>query len=836
MKKKRLNQSRHLKQDERASAPTEAHSHLQNGSNNIISKNTFPVNSSLRDYVKWLLKIGFQPIPLRENSKTPACSWKKYQARRMTEEEIEKLEWHGIGIVLGSISGGLVVFDADTPLAKRLLECHPILRETAKVRTPTKDGFHYYLKIIDYPKVGVKKTPLYNGEIKIDLLAEGSLVVFPPTQLNGKTYIWERDLSQLKELPYEEFTKLKEEIIHALERLPKWNKTLELIKGEYKVGRRQFINLYLAGYLAKFGIPEFEALAHFSRLWEETEDEEREQRERAIKDTYKDYNDGKAITGWNGLQEILPSNLLEEIETIWGGKKESKKKEDTKGKVVENKKAGSGRFIVIDGEVQTLTRKGFVVLGPFVDVKLVLFDEEGDKRLIKASYGGHSFFFTLREAKERIEEYTAQAIRHRRDYLDWLSEEIKKAPEKRLIRTTGWSEDLREFYHPLREEEDKDWVFDDGHILKKERRAIIRNPEVQKELIRKALREGKFLGLLYVCSLAGILLYPLEIEPFVVIITGLSKSGKSLASTLAVQLFYRNTPPIANGLQTRNSWEFHLKRFVDLPFLFDELALMDKELVELIAFAVNSGYGKSRGNADKNVDRTMIRSLVILNAERFPYKAIKHAGAHRRVLHIKVSGREDLTSMEISGEEKKATGFGLELIDFTKEFLEKEKSKIEKLQDLPPIKRALVIALAIYERYYGESFLKTGQLIDEVLEEQERVFSEENDQVQKFLDRLREEIASNRAYYYSKGKKIEDMKEVRGRVENRDNEIIIDLLPRYFERLLRDEDGEEVLNKDIILKRLEEMGILRTDKGRKQNSISIGGYKTKAYTFILKPE
>lgn len=796
-----------------------------------IILNSNPQNN-LKEYAKELLRAGFQPIPLEKNSKKPACSWKGLQERRMTEEEVESYQWDGIGILLGTISGGLVVFDADTPLAKRLLELHPILRDTAKVRTPTKNGIHYYIRIIDYPKDGVRKAQLYSGEIKIDLLAEGSLAVFPPTELNGGKYEWIRGLNYLKELTYEEFNKLKEEITHALERAHKWDETLRLVKGVYKEGSRQFINLYLSGYLVKLGIPEFEALAHFSRLWEEAGDEETELRERAIRDTYKDFHDGKAITGWNGLQEIFKDSphILERLETIWEGERKAITPTTPE---IEQPKHKSGAFIIEGGEVYKLTRKGLEVLGPYIEVQAVLFDEERERRLVLARYRGKVFAFTLREAKEKIEEYTAQAIRHRGDYLAWLSEEIKRAPEKRLIKTTGWSEDLKEFHHPLRGKED--WVFDDGHILKKEKRGIIHNPELQKELVHKALKEGRYLGLLYVCSLASILLYPLEIEPFVVIITGLSKSGKSLTSTLAVQLFYKCSPPIATGLQTRNSWEFHLRRFIDLPFLFDELALMDKDLVELIAFAVNSGYGRSRGDTEQNVNRARIRSVVFLNAERFPYRAIRNAGALRRVLHIKVDTTEDLTGYRISEEEKKAVGFGLELIEYAKEFLEKEKAKIERLTDMVPIKKALYIALGIYEQYYGEPFNTLRELIDKTIEEQERIFEEENNQVQRFLDRLREDLSSNRGLYME-GDGKSDIKGARGKIELTENGLIVHLFPEAFNKLLKDEFGEEILNRDVILRGLEKMGLLKTEKGRKQNRVRINGTLSRVYTIILRDD
>ncbi len=822
--------------------PTNGLSHKE-----IPSKKNYTFHAQdLKEQALRLAEAGYQPIPLRVNSKIPAIRWEEYQSRKITKEEIEKLQWRGVGLILGSISNGLVVLDADTPMAIRLLENHPVLKDTAKVRTPSRNGLHYYLRIIDYPHDGIKKAQLYAGdEIKIDLLADRSMAVIPPTQINGKSYVWEKDLTHLKELSYKNFCLLLDEINATLKGWRFWKKTLEVIKEVYVKGKRQFLNLYLAGYLAKKGVPEFGALAFLSMLWEDMKDDQVDQRERAVKDTYKDYREGKPISGWDGLRGHLPSDVLDEIDTIWNTDKEPKGNNDTmeKNKIKGNKQNTKARgktivngdFVIDDGEVQMLTRKGFITIGPYVHIKTVLFDKDEEKRIIVGEYDGDTFSFTLREAKEKIEEFTSQFIRQRKEYLIWLSEEVKRVPQKRLIKSTGWSEGLTEFYHPYFESEFKNWVIDEKHILKREKRFTPIYPDVQEKLVYRALKEGKYLAFLYVAANSNILLYPLEIDPYVIIVTGESEKGKSTTTSLAVQLFYRNNPPIANAYQTGNSWEFYLKDFLDLPFLFDEMGLLKSELVEFIAFAVNSGYGKSRGNVEKRVDRSKLRSVVILNAEKFPHSEIKNAGVHRRVLHLAVTDESPLTDIIFTPEEKKASGFGLKLIEFTKSYLEQERHKIEKLQSLPPLQRVLYVSLSVFEKYFGEAFPQAGKVIDKVLDEQRKVFKEEKDHVQKFLDRLRQEIFSNRGFYVDpKGVAPEDMKNMRGRVEVTDKETRIDILPKYLDALMRDEKGEDVLNKDLILHELKKRGILQTEEGRFQRTVSIKGYKVRVYSFILK--
>ena len=808
---------------------------------NNLKQNPKEGKRELKDLAKQLLSKGLQPIPLAENEKRPNLkSWKEYQQRKMTPEEVDRYEWYGIGLILGSISDGLVVFDADTNLAVELLESHPILSDTAKVKTPTKGGIHYYLKIDNYPKEGIKNKQIYSEDIKIDLKGEGGYVVIPPTELDGKKYEWLIPLDRAKSIHYSDFEKLLEEITQSVKRYNKWKETLKLISDEYQEGQRQKLILYLSGYLAKKGIPEFESLTFLGQLIKEKNDEEKDMRIRAIRDTYKDLREQgeNAIAGWQKLQEDLnlPQETLTKLGKIWNDTEKVKQKSQ---KQDSGEFKWDGDYLIEDGKVKKLTRKRYEILGPYLEVKEVLFDEEDGKRYIVARFKNREFIFTMREAKERIEDYTCHVIKNRSEYLTWLSQKVENVPEKRLIKSTGWNEDFTEFYHPALETEGKDWVFEKDHVLKKEKRATIQYTEEQKAFVRETLREGKYLGVLYVCAFIGPLLKLLNIEPFVVAITGESKAGKSTATQLATQLFYKNIPAIANGLQTRNSWEFHLKGFRDMPFLFDELTLMDDEMVEFVAFAVHSGYGKSRGSVDKRVDRIMIRSVVLVNAERFPYSAIKNAGAHRRVLRMTVTKREDITNLFINERIKNAVGFGFELIDFAKKVLEEDKDIIDQnFGHLQPIHRALETALYIFEKYYGETFDNTRYTIDQLIIEQETKFAEENNHVQKFLDKVKEDISANAGVYYGSGRYKGDDKNIRGKIEKSpDGRVIVYLTSATFNELLK-ENGKEVLNRDTILSVLKAQNRLKTDKDKKRNTATVwlNGATIKAYAIIFTRE
>ena len=78
---------------------------------------------------------GFSIIPTTPGCKKAAVGWKRYQ--RQLAEETQLRQWfgvcpaHGIAVVLGSVSGGLVCRDFDTMPGYQQWEAdHPCLAET----------------------------------------------------------------------------------------------------------------------------------------------------------------------------------------------------------------------------------------------------------------------------------------------------------------------------------------------------------------------------------------------------------------------------------------------------------------------------------------------------------------------------------------------------------------------------------------------------------------------------------------------------------------------------------------------------------------------------------
>lgn len=121
-------------------------------------------------------------LPLR-GKVPPLDSWKAYQTRRATPQELD--EWvrgghlQNVGIVCGEISGNLVVIDLDGELAYQEFAARfAFLADSYTVRTGSGHGYHVYLYCAHLPPTAqAMNTPLGNLELR----SSGAQVVAPPS-------------------------------------------------------------------------------------------------------------------------------------------------------------------------------------------------------------------------------------------------------------------------------------------------------------------------------------------------------------------------------------------------------------------------------------------------------------------------------------------------------------------------------------------------------------------------------------------------------------------------------------------------------------------------------
>lgn len=129
---------------------------------------------------------GFSVVPVRHGEKFPAVEWKEFQTRIATDQELK--EWfptddtHGLGIVCGKISGNLICLDFNSLEAYEEFLTDPDcekLAESAAVACSAR-GHHLFFRAT--AETYSRELLLRGIEIaKIDLLAEGRMVVIPPT-------------------------------------------------------------------------------------------------------------------------------------------------------------------------------------------------------------------------------------------------------------------------------------------------------------------------------------------------------------------------------------------------------------------------------------------------------------------------------------------------------------------------------------------------------------------------------------------------------------------------------------------------------------------------------
>ena len=97
--------------------------------------------------LSWL-SVGIVPVPLLPNSKRPSMPWKALQEHMPPPALVRKWfsEDSNLGLLCGSISGGLVVLDFDAPLHyHKWKREYPSLSQTYTVQTAR--GYHAYFYV-----------------------------------------------------------------------------------------------------------------------------------------------------------------------------------------------------------------------------------------------------------------------------------------------------------------------------------------------------------------------------------------------------------------------------------------------------------------------------------------------------------------------------------------------------------------------------------------------------------------------------------------------------------------------------------------------------------------
>ena len=133
------------------------------------------------------LELGFSVIPVDRKTKKPLIAWKKYQAERPTEEDVETWfdQWPdaNVAVVTGKLSN-LVAVDADSDQGIAWVTQH---MDHTTVYSRTGKGLHALYAYPPGNDVGNR------GRIApdVDIRGEGGYIVVPPSiHATGKKYEW----------------------------------------------------------------------------------------------------------------------------------------------------------------------------------------------------------------------------------------------------------------------------------------------------------------------------------------------------------------------------------------------------------------------------------------------------------------------------------------------------------------------------------------------------------------------------------------------------------------------------------------------------------------------
>jgi hypothetical protein len=311
-----------------------------------------------------------------------------------------------------------------------------------------------------------------------------------------------------------------------------------------------------------------------------------------------------------------------------------------------------------------------------------------------------------------------------------------------ISRQTGWSEDLRFFYHYGLN--DKYHELHPDHLLYKYRKDVIKEKDKQHEIIKALLQEGKLLGLLIVASVSSLLIKPFNIPSITIVVSGNSGAGKTTSSLIATSLFYYSDEVLINALTTQTGLELTISSLNSLPVLVDEGALTGSDnSLEKLVFKASSGRGKTRGRKDLTVDFKELKSNIFWTTETTDIDNLRRTGAFRRVLNLVIKSWNDLTSLFRPEDRvnEKYSGCGVDYIRYLIEHMEDVKKAFKEetqglssiYNEITPIALNLYSGLILLEVYYNTKFYKQRETINKVLNDAKGLFLENKENVVQML-------------------------------------------------------------------------------------------------------
>lgn len=247
------------------------------------------------DWARWYLANGWPPIPVPIGQKGPRMPG--WQNLRPTEADLPDYFRNGcnIGVLLGEPSNGRIDVDLDAPEAIALAD--GFLPKTKCVHgRPGKPRSHRWYLADPIPRTEQFTAP--DGRMICEIRSTGGQTIVPPSRHPcGETLAWEHDEVPRRVSPAE------------LRKAVGLVASCALIARHWpEKGNRHNAALALSGFLVRGGIDEQLAATFIQLAARTANDEEWQERERAVFDTARTLANGEPVTGGPTLEQVLKAD------------------------------------------------------------------------------------------------------------------------------------------------------------------------------------------------------------------------------------------------------------------------------------------------------------------------------------------------------------------------------------------------------------------------------------------------------------------------------------------------------------------------------------------------
>jgi len=332
-------------------------------------------------------------------------------------------------------------------------------------------------------------------------------------------------------------------------------------------------------------------------------------------------------------------------------------------------------------------------------------------------------------------------------------------------KNTGWSDDLRFFYHYALN--DNYHELHPEHVLYKNHKDLIIEKDKQHELVKAILEEGKLLAVLLTASVSALFIKPFKIPGATYIISGTTGAGKTTAALIATSLFYYSDDHLIDAQTSKVGLELTIASLNSLPVLIDEatLAGVNFTLQDLV-FMVSSGKGKTRGRKDLTVDFKDLKSNVFWTTETTDVDELRRSGAFRRIIYLVINSWDEFTSLFQANDRinEQYAGCGVDYIQYLLEHMEDIKKAFKdetqtlhtEYKDILTIALNLYAGLILLEAFYNTKFHELRKTIHKLLKEAKARFIDIRDNVTIQVMDLLESVTFQRFHVINKYRKDED--------------------------------------------------------------------------------